>query len=132
MTILKSLFTWWNDATIGTQLWARYRGKEVGRDESGNIYYEEAKASRPNGRKRRWVIYNGTAEASRVPVEWHGWLHHTFDEPPSKAPFATKEWEKDHSPNLTGTEGAYRPSGSLWKGAQRPHATGDYEPWQPE
>ena len=36
-----------------------------------------------DARKRRWVIYNGYAEASKVPPDWHGWLHYTFDEPPT-------------------------------------------------
>ncbi len=132
MGFWQSIFTWWNGATIGTHVWTRYRGKEVGRDSDGNVYYEEAKANKTTGRKRRWVIYNGTAEASRVPAEWHGWLHHTFVEPPTKEPFQKKAWEADHVPNLTGTENAYRPKGSLWRDGQRPHATGDYEPWSPE
>ena len=80
---------------------------------------------------RRWVIYAGTVEASRVPPDWHGWLHHTVDEPPTAAAPKTKPWEARHKPNLTGTADAYRPDGSLWKGARRPHATGDYEAWRP-
>ena len=34
--------------------------------------------------------------------------------------------------NLTGTEGAYRPGGSLQKGGVRPPATGDYQAWKPD
>jgi NADH:ubiquinone oxidoreductase subunit len=43
----------------------------------------------------------------------------------------TKPWEAEHIPNLTGTQGAYHPEGSLWKDGKRPPATGDYEAWRP-
>ena len=101
-------------------------GSPVGTDDFGNRYYQNKDGS------RRWVIYNGTVEASRVPPDWHGWLHHTYAEPPTKAPFKTRGFEKPHQPNLTGTEGAYRPSGSLAKGGARPPATGDYQAWKPD
>ena len=38
-------------------------------------------------------IYNGTVEASRVPPDWHGWLHHTYAEPPTKAPLKVRGFE---------------------------------------
>jgi NADH:ubiquinone oxidoreductase subunit len=41
-------------------------------------------------------------------------------------------FEKTHQPNLTGTDGAYRPSGCLAKGGARPPATGDYQAWKPD
>lgn len=127
---LKMLFTWWDRATIGTLIFTANKGVKVGADEAGNTYYEEFRA--PKGRrKRRWVVYNGTVEASRVPSEWHGWLHYTFDEPPTKAPFKTRPWEKKHVPNLTGTPFAYTPPGSLERAGERPPATGDYEAWKP-
>ncbi|MEO1468801.1 MAG: NADH-ubiquinone oxidoreductase subunit NDUFA12 family protein, partial [Pseudomonadota bacterium] len=81
---------------------------------------------------RRWVIYNGESEASRVSPDWHGWLHHTFDEPPTKKPFDIRGWEKPHLPNMTGTDEAYRPPGSVLTPAVRPRTRGDYEAWQPE
>jgi NADH:ubiquinone oxidoreductase subunit len=43
-----------------------------------------------------------------------------------------KVWEKDHIPNLTGTDGAYHPPGSVLTPSQRPRVAGDYESWQPE
>jgi NADH:ubiquinone oxidoreductase subunit len=60
--------------------------------------------------KRRWVIYNGEMEASRVSPDWHGWLHFTWDEPPTKAPLKHKPWEKPHQENLTGTEACLCPA----------------------
>ena len=42
-----------------------------------------------------------------------------------------RPWEKPHQPNLTGTPGAHRPSGSTLAQGRRPKATGDYKAWSP-
>lgn len=124
--MLQAIFVWWRGATAGTLLMTWLWGQFVGADKYGNRYYQD------RARKRRWVIYNGTVEASRVPPDWHGWLHHTFKEPPTVDAPRIKSWEKDHQPNLTGTEGAYHPPGSLSATGEHPPATGDYEPWTPK
>ena len=126
MSFLKRLLTWWNSQTIGTQIFTARNGQKVGEDSQGNIYYQTADS------KRRWVIYNGEMQASRVSPDWHGWLHHTFDKPPTQEPLRRRAWEKDHRPNLTGTRFAYRPPGSLSRGGERAKATGDYEAWSPQ
>lgn len=126
MGIISDIFTWWNGATLGTRLFTSRRGRKVGEDDLGNAYYETADGS------RRWVIYAGEAEASQVPPDWHGWLHHTFEEPPTKDPLPRKAWETDHKPNMTGTPEAYRPKGSILKGGRRRESGGDYEAWEPE
>lgn len=119
------LFTWWNGATLGTLWTISRKGKLVGEDEQGNRYYQERTGP------RRWVVYNGYADASRVPPEWHPWLHHTVEEPPTLAPPKIKHWEKEHVPNMTGTPFAYRPPGSLAGKGVRARGTGDYEAWKP-
>ena len=124
MKFLLQLLTWWNNETLGMRLFTSRKGVKVGEDEQGNVFYETKDGA------QRWVIYNGEVEASRVSPEWHGWLHRTFDEPPSKTPLAHKAWEKPHVPNLTGTEAAYVPAGSLRRAA--PVKRSDYEAWQPE
>jgi NADH:ubiquinone oxidoreductase subunit len=131
--LLDKFFIWWNGATLGALFTIGRRGVKVGQDEFGNTYYE-AKDARDSydGRKRRWVLYNGYAEASKVSPDWHGWLRYTFDEPPTKAPLKRQRWEKEHIPNMTGTPYAYRPPGSLERGGERAAATGDYEAWKPE
>ena len=133
ISLLKTLFTWWNGATTGIHFTVARRGVFIGKDETGNRYYE-AKDTRDSydGRKRRWVIFNGYAEASKVPPEWHGWLHHTFLEPPTVAPLLRRSWEKDHLPNLSGTIYAYKPKGAIARGGERQPATGDYEAWTPK
>ncbi len=122
-TLLRSV-TWWNGATLNTMIHTRRKGVKVGEDDQGNIFYRD----REN--KRRWVIFNGEAEASRVSPVWHGWLHHTYPEPPTEAPLPRKTWEKPHEENLTGTPLAYAPAGSIRRG--EPADRSDYEAWSPE
>ena len=128
MGMLAHIFTWWSGATIGTALFSRRKGAGVGSDEAGNLYFQSRKPI--DGRIRRWVIYKGANDASRVPPEWHGWLHNTTDLVPEALP-APKGWEKPPVPNLTGTGEAYRPQGALERGGNRAAATGDYEAWSP-
>jgi NADH:ubiquinone oxidoreductase subunit len=77
------------------------------------------------------VLYNGYADASRVPAEWHGWLHNTVSVPPTEENYVAKSWQKPHVMNNTGTPKAYRPQGSIVGSGVRPKATGDYEAWKP-
>ncbi len=130
MGLLKSIFTWWDGATIGTSLFSRRNGQSVGEDSFGNLYFEAKTAQ--SGFRRRWVIYNGPNDASRVPPEWHGWLHHTVEAVPDQGLPPARAWEKPPLANLTGTPAAYRPAGSLEKGGRRAAATGDYEAWSPD
>lgn len=123
------IFTWWNGATWGTTIFSRRNGARVGEDALGNVYFE-TKAGR-KGPKRRWVMYKGSNDASRVPSEWFGWLHFTAELPPSEGLPAPRSWEKPPLPNLTGTPSAYRPQGALEQGGKRAAATGDYEAWSP-
>ena len=131
MHFLKMIFTWWHGQTIGTWLTTWRRGRLVGVDEQGNRYYEDKAGASVNGKTRRWVIYNGDIEATRVAPEWHGWLHHTEESPPPAEGYPKHQWQKQHLPNLTGTKFAYRPAGHLLRGGKRQAATGDYEPWSP-
>jgi NADH:ubiquinone oxidoreductase subunit len=130
MSILGKIFTWWDGATIGTLLWSAGNGIHVGTDAQGNRYYRSKKV-RDGQQERRWVIYEGANDASRVPAEWHGWLHHSYDELPESHLPAPKIWEADFTPNATGTAQAYRPKGALENGGKRARAGGDYEAWTP-
>lgn len=105
--------------------------KKVGIDSGGNRYFA-APARSGYTRERRWVLYCGAPEASKVPPEWHGWLHYQTDEIPdsSKSSFR-RSWQKPHQQNMTGTTQAWRPPGHLLSGDRRPPATGDYEAWSP-
>ncbi|MDA0656255.1 MAG: NADH:ubiquinone oxidoreductase subunit NDUFA12 [Proteobacteria bacterium] len=115
--------------TMITRVKTFFGGQLVDTDVLGNRYYQERRTPK-TGRRRRWVVYAGEDEASRVPAAWHGWLHYTVDEPPSEddMPYG---WQKEHLPNMTGTAEAYRPPGHTLEGGRRDRATGDYEPWTP-
>lgn len=121
---LPALLTWYKVETLGTRLFTLRKGVKVGEDEQGNVFYRNKDDS------RRWVIYAGEPEASRVSPDWHGWLHRTFDENPAENPLTHKTWEKPHHDNLTGTDLAYAPAGSIR--LAQPAERRDYEAWQPE
>lgn len=124
MKFLLRFLTWWNYSTLNTAFFTWRHGVRVGEDDQGNVFY------RSRDGKKRWVIYNGESEASRISPDWHGWLHHTWDEPPSDTPLPHKEWEKPHQENLTGTMLAYAPRGSIRR--KNPEPRRDYEAWTPE
>ena len=115
-------------ATIGTWLFTRLRGKLVARDGQGNAYYEGR--GRTADRPRRWVVYRGEDDASSVPAEWWGWIHHTADAPLPET--VRKVWQKPFEANLSGTAGSYRPPGHDYAGGKRARAPGDYEAWSPD
>jgi NADH:ubiquinone oxidoreductase subunit len=123
-----NIFTWWTGSTFGTWLETLLRGREVGRDADGNVYYEE----KGRDRGRRWVIYAQDNDSSRVPPEWHLWLHHTREAPPSEVPLPVMAWERPWRPNPTGSPRAERPSGALAAGGRRAAAAADYRAWTPE
>ncbi|MBE9604069.1 NADH:ubiquinone oxidoreductase subunit NDUFA12 [Acetobacteraceae bacterium H6797] len=103
--------------------------RKVGTDRFGNSYFESRKPKYGYSRMRRFVIYKGAADASKVPPEWHAWLHYTVDEP---LPEVKKyPWIKEHRPNPTGTALAERPFGHDYEGGKRRTTAGDYEAWTP-
>jgi NADH:ubiquinone oxidoreductase subunit len=103
LTLLKKIFTWWNQETFGTKLKTILFGKFVGSDISGNKYYEGK-----NG--KRWVIYSNEIDASKIPVEWYSWMHFTKNRIEKKHDLEKFKWQKPHQSNLTGTEEAYYPN----------------------
>lgn len=116
---------------LGTLFDTWLYGTKVGSDQFGNVYYR-AKLTPPGKREKRWVIYADEPEASNVPPDWHGWLHHMLSEPMAANSSFRQSWQQPHQPNLTGTEAAYFPPGHDLKGGRRASATGDYEAWKPE
>ncbi|MGV8996958.1 MAG: NADH:ubiquinone oxidoreductase subunit NDUFA12 [Parvibaculaceae bacterium] len=131
MSLFSEIFVWWHGQTMGTRFYTWKYGKFVGDDDQGNRYFESAKGEKLAGYPRRWVLYNGYPDASRVPAEWHGWLHNTVSVPPTEENYVAKSWQKPHTQNGTGTANAYRPQGSIIGQGTRPKATGDYEAWKP-
>lgn len=118
------VFGWWDGQSFGTSLWTKRFGERVGEDAEGNVYWRNADDT------RRWVLYGGDNDASRVPAEWYGWLHKTVKLPPTEMPVPHRAWEKPHQPNLTGSEGAFFRKGSIRRADVKPAS--DYEAWSPE
>ena len=102
LTLFKKIFTWWNQDTIGTKIKTVFFGKLVGKDSFGNKYYESKKG-------KRWVIYSGEIDASKIPVEWYSWMHFTPNKIEKNHELKKYEWQKKHLPNQTGTEKAHNP-----------------------
>ncbi len=123
MGFFKNLFTWWDGATLGTALFSARHGSRVGEDALGNRYFE--------GKGRRWVMYAGSNDVSRVPPEWYAWLTRQIDVVPDDLPPPPK-FLRPATPNLTGTAAAYRPTGAMEKGGIRQAASGDYQAWTPD
>ena len=81
------------------KFYSRFFAKKEGIDDYGNIYYSKKNKSAINNyRERRWVIYNGEIEASKVPQQWNAWLHHVISSIPSNRTKKEK-WMKKHLPN---------------------------------
>ncbi len=102
LTIFKQIFTWWNHQTLGTRIYTIIFGKLEGEDDLGNKYYQ-------NKSGRRWVIYNGEIEASKIPNEWYSWMHYTHNKIENLHKLKKYDWQKDHLPNQTGSENSYHP-----------------------
>ena len=119
-SFLKQIFTWWHKQTIGTFIYTLVVGKYVGSDVFGNKYYSSTKG-------KRWVVYNGGVESSKIPPEWHLWIHYLKKNKPDpdKKNFS---WQKQHEHNLTGTKKAHKPEGSLSSNSQK--ITKKYETWK--
>ncbi len=82
------------------------RAKLIGVDEYRNKYYELKQADYL-GRKKRICIYFGTVEASKIPSNWHNWMHHSSTE---EIKYKRQFWMKSHIPNVTGTNYAFQPN----------------------
>ena len=101
LTIIKQIFTWWNQQTFGTRIQIFFSGKLVGEDRNGNKYYESKSG-------RRWVIYASEVEASKIPNEWYSW-HHMNNKIENDHNLKKYDWQKEHLPNQTGSENSYHP-----------------------
>ncbi|WP_341759979.1 NADH:ubiquinone oxidoreductase subunit NDUFA12 [Candidatus Endowatersipora endosymbiont of Watersipora subatra] len=123
------IFTWWNGQTLGTRFFTWRKGKKVGKDEDGNTYYQSCE-------DRRWVIYHGPIEATRIPVRWHSWIHHRTDLVPSNTDHGDGERNgkmrhNKNKENKTGRSQVYNPNISIAGQKKENAGAGDYEAWTP-
>ena len=55
-------------------------------------------------KRKRWVIYNGEVNASKITSDWYSWIHYTTNETPSEKKYKKHSWQKPHAENKTGTK----------------------------
>ena len=103
LTLLKQTFTWWNHQTLGTRIYTLFFGRFKGKDYFGNKYYQ-------NKSGKRWVIYNGEVDATKIPNEWYSWIHHLSNKIEYDQQLKKFSWQKKNIPNLTGTSKAFHPN----------------------
>ncbi len=95
-------------------------GELVGVDYNGNRYFEKKGAQ--IGRDR-WVVYGDGADwvhqnPSKVPPEWHAWLHFVSDANPANHEFQPPIYALEGKVQPTMTSGRYMPKGS-WENPNR-------------
>ncbi len=126
MKFLKALLSVLSPVSFLLTVWRK--GEFVGEDQVGNRYFR-ANPRKGYKHEQRWVLYKNEPDASAIPPEWHGWIHHqTNSVPAANGMSYRKTWQQPHRPNLTGGDKAYHPRSN----GQRAKATGDYQPWKPE
>jgi NADH dehydrogenase (ubiquinone) 1 alpha subcomplex subunit 12 len=86
---------------------AKPAGRLMGEDELGNKYYESTEEI---WARQRWVESpSNDFDPSSVSAKWHAWLHRIIDTSTEPTHPMTNRWLAPHTPNYTGTPGAYRP-----------------------
>ena len=115
---------------LGTKLYTWLYGNLVVTDSDNNCYYSNSKNSADLDAKR-WVIFQGNIEATKIPPHWHAWLHKTIDNPPLN--YSHKYfWQKNHEQNMTGTDKAYYPDSHPLSNSYKSKAIkSEYETWEP-
>lgn len=120
ISFFKHIFIWWHRQTIGTFIFTLFAGKLIGIDEFGNKYYLSSSG-------KRWVIYKDKVESTKIPAEWHSWIHFLTRNKPATTVNNFK-WQTKHVENLTGTKMAYKPKGSLLSNSKKNMKK--YESWK--
>ena len=94
--------------------------KHIGLDSCKNNYYVSLDKDYL-GRCRRFVIYNGVPDPSKIPPLWNAWLRYAIQDFPSYN--NSYEWQTPFVCNLTGTSMSYKPSNT---------ASSNYVAWRPD
>lgn len=105
-----------------------FTAKFIGEDEYKNRYFE-SKHKDYLGRTKRFCIFHGIVEASKIPADWHAWMHHTTNSP---IQYKKLFWMKSHMPDTTGTLHAFIPNTHTHYnvyGKSHLNKIQDYTPW---
>lgn len=104
---------------IGLLFYTKFFGKLTGSDVFNNRYY--CSKNLTNG--KRWVVYNGVNDPSKIDANWFAWLHFMTDAAPSQK---NANW----IPNTTGTKFAQKMITSIENIPRT--ALNYYESWSPD
>ena len=92
------------------KLFIKFYATQIGSDKFGNQYCI-GKHKNYLGQAKRFVVYNGIDESTKVPPMWHSWLHYVSDDLPRNG--LEHDWQQEYLPNLTATKYAHVSSGSV-------------------
>ena len=73
------------------------------------------------------MIYKNKVESSKIPPEWHLWIHFLVNNKPLNN-LNKYKWQKKHEENPTGTTNAYKPDGLLSSDSKK--NIKKYETWK--
>ena len=79
------------------------------------------------GVKKIYTTVFSAVESTKIPPEWHQWIHFLKNVIPNKN-VEKFNWQKKHKENLTGTKDAFKPEGSLSSESRKSHKK--YETWK--
>lgn len=100
-------------------LYTHFLGQKVGTDAFGNQYFQH---KHPKNTKK-WVVYNGINDPSKIPVNWYMWLHSNIKDEP-------KENLSSWQPNVTQTPFAFKGTNSIEN--IEPNRSNNYSKWVPK
>jgi len=120
ITFFKQIFTWWYKQTLSTFFYTLLNGNFAGKDEFGNKYYSNSKG-------KRWVIFSGEIDSSKITSEWYSWTHYLTNKIPTNN-LNKYKWQKINDGNLTGTSKAHKPDGLLSSNSKKNMKK--YESWE--
>lgn len=103
---------------LGLLLYTKLFGQYIDTDAFGNSYYQTIKTQKI----KRWVIYNGICDPSKIPADWRAWLSFMQNLPPKKN-------QNNWTPNTTGTNFAQNQITSIENTPQT--ALNYYDSWSP-
>ena len=90
------------------RIYLKFRGTEVGEDQYGNKYFELKRVD-SFGRKKRYCLYSGLVEASKIAPEWHPFMHYQIEAKEVPKNIRSYKWQKLALPDLTLSDVKYLP-----------------------
>jgi NADH:ubiquinone oxidoreductase subunit len=94
------------------RIYLHFFATKVGSDEYGNQFFE-LKTSDYLGRKKRYCLYNGYVEASKISPEWHPFMHYQIEAKAVKKTFKQYKWQKPFVPDTTLSGSKFLPKNHL-------------------